>query len=203
MIGRDAPIHPTEGDALRFGRTLLAVSARPMLTQEVAALVVPANRSGAMGVGIAGSIRNAGGFDIEREAMARAPLALGTALATGSGALANAGIRAILHAVVSDALGAPVERPDVVRSATGATLELAESMRLRTIAMPSLGGSMASIGLDGASAFPLMIDEIVGYQRRFSSRIERIVFICRDDREARAVRGLLREVHSDWAGMRR
>lgn len=203
MIGRDAAANTVDEEPLRFGRTLLAVSSRPILAQPVVGLVIPANRTGAMGVGIAGTIRTAGGFDIEREAMARAPLPAGTALATASGTLAETGIRTIIHAVISDALGAPVERPDFVRSATGASLELAESLRLRTIAMASLGGSMASVGLDGVGAFPIMIDEVVAYQRRFSSRIERIVFVARDDREARVVRALLREVHSEWAGMRR
>lgn len=203
MIGRDTAANTIDEEPLRFGRTLLAVSSRPILAQNVAALVIPANRTGAMGVGIAGTVRTAGGFDIEREAMRHAPLAAGTALATTSGTLAEEGVRTIIHAVVSDALGAPIERADIVRSATGAVLELAESLRLRTIATPSLGGSMASIGLDGASVFPIMIDEVVAYQRRFSSRIERIVFVARDDREARVVRALLREVHSEWAGMRR
>ncbi|MGB3328737.1 MAG: macro domain-containing protein [Thermomicrobiales bacterium] len=202
MIGRDAETHSPDDEALRFGRSVFSVSSRPMLDQHVAGLVAPANRTGAMGIGIAGSIRTAGGFEIEREAMARAPLALGTAIATTAGALAEAGVQAIIHAVVSDGLGSPVERQDVVREATGATLELAETLRLRSLAIPSLGGNMASIGLDGTTVFTLMIDEAVAYQRRFTSRIERVVFVCRDEREARSVRSLLREVHTEWVGMR-
>ncbi|MGC4108321.1 MAG: macro domain-containing protein [Thermomicrobiales bacterium] len=203
MIGRDAATNTTGEDALRFGRTVFSVSSRSILDQDVAGIVSPANRTGAMGVGIAGSIRTAGGFVIEREAMSRAPLAQGTAIATTSGTLEARGIRVVIHAVITNALGTPVERPDDVRNATGAVLELAESMRIRTLAMPSLGGSMASVGLDGPSAFTLMIDEAVAYQRRFSSRIERIVFVCRDDREARAVRTLLRDMHGAWTDMRR
>ena len=202
MIGRDTGTSIPEEETIRFGRTVFVVSSRPILNQNVAGLVIPANRSGAMGVGIAGSIRNAGGFDIEREAMAKAPLALGTAVATTSGALTDQGIRAIIHAVVTDALGTPVDRPGTVRRAMDATLLLAEAMRLRTLAIPSLGGSMASIGLDGPGAFALMIDEAAAYQRRFSSRIERIVFVGRDEREARAVRSLLQDVYSDWGGTR-
>ena len=60
----------------------------------------------------------------------------------------------------------------------------------------------ASIGLDGPGAFALMIDEAAAYQRRFNSRIERIVFVGRDEREARAVRSLLQDVYSDWGGTR-
>lgn len=203
MIGRDPGTSIPDKESIRFGRTLFAVSSRPMLSHDVVGLVVPANRSGAMGVGIAGSIRTAGGFEIEREAMAKAPLALGTAHATTSGALAAQGVRAIIHAVVTDALGTPVERPGTVRRATDATLQLAESLRLRTLAIPSLGGSAASFGLDGPGAFILMIDEAVAYQRRFSSRIERIILVCRDEREARAVRGLLLEVRSEWGDAQR
>ncbi|MGC4192690.1 MAG: macro domain-containing protein [Thermomicrobiales bacterium] len=203
MIEGETTTTIQEEDVLRFGRMLFAVSSRPILEQHVTGLVVPANRTGAMGVGIAGAVRAAGGFDIEREAMAHAPLAPGMAIATGSGSLADRGIRAIIHAVITDALGTPVERPDVIRDATGVALQVAETLRIRSLAMPSLGGSMGSIGLDGTRAFTLMIDEAVAYQRRFSSRIERIVFVCRDNREARAVRSLLREVHSEWAGLGR
>lgn len=202
MIGRDAGTQ-SHDDALRFGRTVLAVSSRPILDHEVAGIVSPANRTGAMGVGIAGTIRSAGGFEIEREAMAKAPLALGTAIATSSGTLFTAGIQTIIHAVITDALGTPVTRPDVVRRATDNALQLADTLRLRTLALPALGGTMASDGLDAPGAFAIMIEEAAAYQRRFTSRIARIIFVCRDDREARAVRSLLREEHATWTTLQR
>ena len=58
---------------VRFGRAILVASAEPILRQPVEAIVCPANARGVMGVGVAGAVRTAGGIDIERAAMAKAP----------------------------------------------------------------------------------------------------------------------------------
>jgi len=188
-------------DVVRFGRARLIASSHPMLEHEVSGVVSPANRRGVMGVGIAGAIRMAGGIEIEREAMAKAPLGLGTAVATGSGLLEQRGVTIIIHAVVSDALGSPT-RADIVRHATIAALRIADANRLKSIAMPPLGSGAASLDLTGAMVFALMIEEIVAHLRRFTSRLERVVLVCRDDREAREIGNILREARELWDGLR-
>ncbi|MGI8486114.1 MAG: macro domain-containing protein [Thermomicrobiales bacterium] len=184
-------------DAVRFGRALLIASARPILDHQVMAIATPANRRGAMGVGVAGAVRMAGGIEIEREAMAKAPLGLGTALATGPGMLGSRGVVEVIHAVVSDSLGSPT-RAETIRQATAAVLQVADEARLKSIAMPPLGSGMAAQGLTEAMGFALMIEEMVAYLRRFSSRLERIVLVCGDAREVREVGKLLREARVLW-----
>lgn len=188
-------------DAVRFGRTLLIASARPILDQQVVAIVSPANRRGAMGVGVAGAVRMAGGIEIEREAMAKAPLGLGTALATGPGLLGRRGVIEVIHAVISDSLGSPT-RTETIRRATAAALKLADDARLKSIAMPPLGSGLPAQGVTGAMGFAPMIEEMVAYLRRFSSRLERVVLVCGDAREAREVGKMLREARVVWDDLR-
>ena len=188
-------------DAVRFGRALLIASTRPILNHQVMAIVTPANRRGAMGVGVAGAVRMAGGIEIEREAMAKAPLGLGLALATGPGLLGSRGVVKVIHAVVSDSLGSPT-RVETIRQATAAALQVADEARLKSIAMPLLGSGMAAQGLTGAMGFALMIEEMVAYLRRFPSRLERIVLVCGDAREVREVGRMLREARVMWDDLR-
>lgn len=188
-------------NVVRFGRARLIASSRPILEHEVSSIVSPANRRGVMGVGIAGAIRTAGGIEIEREAMAQAPLGLGTAVATSAGLLEQRGVTIIIHAVVSDALGSPT-RADIVRHATIAALRIADANRVKSIAMPPLGSGVASFDLTGAMVFALMIEEIVAHLRRFTSRLERVVLVCRDDREVREISNIMRAARELWDGLR-
>jgi len=59
------------------------------------AIVNPANSTGSMGGGAALAIKKAGGASIEKEAMKKAPIAVGKAVSTNPGTL-NAGF--IIHA---------------------------------------------------------------------------------------------------------
>ena len=59
------------------------------------AIVCPANTHGWMGAGAAGAIKKAGGDDIEKEVVEKAPLELGRATATSAGKLPH---QAVIHA---------------------------------------------------------------------------------------------------------
>jgi O-acetyl-ADP-ribose deacetylase (regulator of RNase III) len=198
--GQSGDIHADE-EAVRFGRAIIVASAAPILDQPVDAIVCPANRRGVMGVGLSGMVRMTGGIEIEREAMAHAPLTIGTAVETTAGDLAARGVRVILHAVVSDSLGSPT-RADIVRRATVSALQAVDRGRLKSVAFPPLGSGLAAIGLTTMMVFTYMIDEIVAHLRRFTSRLERIVLVCRDQREVREIGAALREVRQDWDGLR-
>ena len=69
----------------RFGRTIVAAAVGDVLGQDAEAIVVAANRRGVLGPlatpGISG-LRSLGGSEIERQAMALAPLDLGAAILT-------------------------------------------------------------------------------------------------------------------------
>lgn len=186
---------------IRFGRTLLTASACHLLDHHGEAIVCPSNRRGVMGVGLAGMIRQAGGAEIEREAMAQAPLAIGTAVSTTPGLLADRGVRIIVHAVVSDALGAPTRR-DIVRKATSAALELSDRHRVKSVVIPPLGFGLGPGRLPTHVVSALMIEEIVAHLRRFTSRIERIVLVQHDSADVEEVVAAIREARALFWGLR-
>lgn len=198
MVQRAVPIDDQAG--VRFGRTLVVTSHADVLDHNVQAIACPANRRGVMGAGVAGAIRFAGGIEIEREAMAQAPLTIGTAIATTSGSLATLGVRCILHAVVSDALGAPT-RKDIVAHATSSVLEQADRQRVKSLLMPPLGFGLGPGRLPGATVTEVMVEEIVAHLRRFRSRMDTIVLHQQDRRESEFVREALEEARRlFWAG---
>ena len=190
-----------ESSGVRFGRTLIVPATGDVLDQGVKAIVCPANRRGVMGAGITGQVRLAGGIEIEREAMALAPLTIGAAISTSSGALEARGITLVIHAVVSDALGAPT-RLDIVRSATTAALKEADRRRVKSILLPSLGAGLGPGRLPTGTVAVAMIEETVAYLRRFTSRMDRIVFAQHDQREVEELRQALIEARSLWWGLK-
>lgn len=189
-----------ESQGVRFGRTLIVPVSGPALDQDVQAIACPANRRGVMGAGITGQIRMAGGIEIEREAMAQAPLTIGSAVSTTAGALGERGVRVIIHAIVSDALGAPT-RLDIVRDATGAVLREADRARVRSLLLPPLGSGMGPGRLPAGTVAVAMIEETVAYLRRFTSRLDRIVLPQHDPREAEEIRQALIEARELWWGL--
>ncbi|MEJ7839192.1 MAG: macro domain-containing protein [Thermomicrobiales bacterium] len=192
---------PEHQDGVRFGRTLLRVNVGNPVDQPVEALVCPANRRGVMGVGAAGAIRLAGGAEIEREIMQLAPLTMGSAHTTSSGVLAARGIRYVIHGVVSNELGSP-SREDVVRRATVAALQQADRIRVKSVAFPALGAGLGPDKLTSQQVSLVMIEEIVAHVRRFTSRIDMIVLLCRDQREARTTHDALLQARVLWLGIR-
>ena len=183
----------------RFGGTVVEVTAGHLSEQPVRALIVPANQRGAMGLGRPGSVRALAGERVEREAMSRAPLPLGTVLRTGSGNLSERGIEAILHAVVSPAPGHPALL-DAVRRATVAAFEAAETARLRSLALPVLGSGTGDGHLPLGMVASEIVEVLVAFLRRNQSRIERVVVVTSFDDDQAVVNRLvqLAYVHR-WA----
>jgi len=74
-----------------------------------------------MGAGVAGAIKRTGGDEIEREAVAKGPIEIGDAVATGAGQLAA---RWVIHAAV---MGQDLRTSaDAIARATGRTLAVAD-----------------------------------------------------------------------------
>jgi O-acetyl-ADP-ribose deacetylase (regulator of RNase III) len=95
-----------------------------------------------MGAGVAGAIKRAGGEEIEREAVAKGPIAVGDAVATGAGALPA---RWVIHgAVMSQDLRTDAQK---VRRTTASCLRVAEELGARSLALPAFG--------TGVGGFPL------------------------------------------------
>ncbi|MBA3449670.1 MAG: macro domain-containing protein [Chloroflexia bacterium] len=174
---------------IRFGRTIVAVAIGDVLGQDAEAIVVAANRRGVLGPlatpGLSG-LRSLGGSGIEREAMALAPLGLGTAVVTGAAGLEERGIQAVIHAVIHPALGEPA-RIEHVRRAVPAILQAASRSRLSTIAMPLLGVESLAAMTDVESMVAAIVDELVGGLRRSIPRLDRVTIVCRFTEQAGAV----------------
>src|SRR2546430_11868617 len=133
---------------------------------EVDAVANAANDHLWMGAGVAGALKRAGGEEIEREAVAKGPIRLGTALATGAGRLHA---KHVLHGAV---MGQDLRTSaDLVRRTTKSCLELADELGARSLALPAFG--------TGGGGFPLaecariMVDEARGYEPQM---LERVVF---------------------------
>lgn len=186
---------------VRFGRTAIAGTTGDLLEQGVEAIVVAANRRGLMGaVSTAGlpGLRSFGGSEIEREAMARAPLDLGSALVTGAKGLESRGIRAVVHAVIHPALGQPARVSDV-RRAVAAAVVAADGARLRTLALPLLGAEAGFTEVEPDGYVQAVIDELVGCLRRGVIRLERVVIVCRfDDHRELVAEALARARERAW-----
>ncbi len=119
---------------------------------EVDAVANAANDYLWMGAGVAGAIKRAGGAEIEREAMAQAPIELGSAVATGAGSLPA---RYVLHgAVMRQDL-----RTDagLVRRTTRSCLELADELGCRSLALPAFGTGVGGFPL--AECARIMVEE--------------------------------------------
>jgi len=190
-----------ESRGVRFGRTLIVPVTGSALEQDVQAIACPANRRGVMGAGITGQIRLAGGIEIEREAMAQAPLTIGSAISTTAGGLEARGVRIIIHAIVADALGAPT-RLDIVRSAAGAVLREADRKRVKSLLLPPLGSGLGPGRLPAGTVAVAMIEETVAYLRRFTCRLDRIVLPQHDPREAEEIKQALIEARELWWGLK-
>jgi O-acetyl-ADP-ribose deacetylase (regulator of RNase III) len=177
----------------RFGRTVVAVAVGDVLGQDADTIVVAANRRGVLGPlatpGLSG-LRSLGGSEIEREAMALAPLDLGTAVLTGAAGLEERGIQAVIHAVVHPALGERARIEDV-RRAVPAALAVASGARLRAVAMPLLGVESLAARVDVDAMIAALVDELVASLRRSLPRVARVTIVCRFTEQADTVEAAL------------
>lgn len=109
---------------------------------EVDAIANAANDHLWMGAGVAGAIKRAGGEEIEREAVAKGPIPVGDAVATGAGRLQA---RYVIHGAV---MGQDLRtNPELVRRTTERCLEVADELGLASLALPAFG--------TGVGGFPL------------------------------------------------
>lgn len=142
-----------------------------VVSGDIAALEIDAVANAAndrlwMGAGVAGALKRAGGVEIEREAMARGPIPLGTAVATTAG---NLSARYVIHGAV---MGQDLRtNADLVARTTHACLALADELGCRSLALPAFG--------TGVGGFPLgeCARTMVAAARAFEPQsLERVVF---------------------------
>jgi len=112
-----------------------------LLKVKAAAIVNPANSTGAMADGVSLAIRRAGGQAIEDQAIEQAPIPVGMAVATPAGSLP---FRHVVHA-------ASMKRPrqripsENIRDATRAAIETADGLGCESLAIPDLGAHAGKV----------------------------------------------------------
>jgi O-acetyl-ADP-ribose deacetylase (regulator of RNase III) len=134
------------------------------------ALVNPANSYGLMGGGVAGALKKAGGVDIEVEAMRKAPIPLGGAIATTAGILQA---QYIIHAPTMQrpAMPIPVEN---VEHATRAAFQTGQQLGVQSIAFPGMGTGVGGISETDAARV------MIAVCKEFESIFETIILIDRN-----------------------
>ncbi|MFN3471172.1 MAG: ADP-ribose-binding protein [Aquificaceae bacterium] len=129
-----------------------------LLEVEADAIVNPANSYGYMGGGVAGVIKRAGGEEIEREAIEKAPIPVGSAVITTAGRLPFKGV---IHAPTMEE-PAMETTEEKVRKAVRASLHLADKLGFESIAMPGMGTGVGRLPKDVAGR--AMIEEIRAFK---------------------------------------
>jgi len=134
------------------------------------AIVNPANSFGYMGGGVAGAIKRIGGNEIEREAVSKAPIRVGSAIATTAGTLP---CKYVIHAPT---MKQPAMRINVnnVNQATRAALKLGVELNLKSIAIPGMGTGVGRVPVEDATK------AIVTIAKEFKDKFEKIILIDRN-----------------------
>ncbi|NOZ23892.1 MAG: macro domain-containing protein [Planctomycetes bacterium] len=145
----------------------------------VDAIVNPANSAGRMGGGVAKVIKKAGGREIEKEAMDKAPIAVGEAVLTTGGTLKA---RHVIHAPT---MVKPAERTNVqkVRAATDAALKCADEAGLKSIAFPGMGTGVGRVKPEDAAQ--CMVEAIRGFE---GTALRKVVLVDMSPEMAQAFR---------------
>ena len=136
------------------------------------AIVNPANSFGYMGGGVAGAIKRVGGSNIEKEAVAQAPIFVGSAVATNAGMLP---CRYVIHAptMKKPAMNIPIEN---VIKATYAALELGKKLKINNIAIPGMGTGVGGVlPKDAAKA-------MIAVAKKFEESFENIILLDQNEK---------------------
>ena len=155
---------------------------------EVDAVVNAANTDLALGAGVAGAIRRAGGPTIQEECNRIGPIPLGEAAITGGGRLRA---RHVIHAAGMHLSG--TVSADSCRRATLNSLRRAEEKQLQSIAFPAIGTGVG--GLDMAECARVMLGAVREHLQGKTS-LERMVFVLFDE-------SALRTFEKTWNDLRR
>jgi O-acetyl-ADP-ribose deacetylase (regulator of RNase III) len=142
---------------------------------DVDAIANAANNELWMGAGVAGAIKRAGGAEIEGEAMAQGPIAVGSAVATSGGRLTA---QHVIHGAV---MGQDLRTsPELIAQTTRSCLEVADELGARSLALPAFGTGVGAVPVTECAR--AMLGVIRDYEPRSLERV--IVAVYGDDAEA-------------------
>ncbi len=162
----------------RIGSVLVRVVAADITDREVEAVVNAANNHLWMGSGVAGAIKHRGGQEIEREAVAKGPVAVGEAVVTTGGLLKA---RYVIHAAV---MGQDLRtNAEHIRAAALNALARAKQLNLKSIALPALGTGVGGFPLgECASVMLAAVEEHV----KAGTSLETVEFVLFGEEALRA-----------------
>ena len=161
--------------------TELSVVAGDITALDVDAIANAANNHLWMGAGVAGAIKRAGGEEIEREAVAKGPIEIGDAVATGGGKLAA---RWVIHGAV---MGQDLRtNAELVRRTTESCLRVADELGAESLALPAFGTGVGGFPL--AECARIMVSAVRAHE---PVSLRRVVFaVFGDEAEAALQRTL-------------
>ena len=163
----------------------IIVEKKSLLELKVDAIVNPANSSGRMGGGVAGAIKKVGGAQIEKEAMAQAPIGIGEAILTSAG---NLSCKYVIHAPTMEKPKEKTSAENVFR-ATSAVLKLAKKKGIKSLAFPGMGTGVGKVPpKESAQA---IIEAIKNFADR---EIELIYLVDLNDEMVQAFREAVKEL---------
>jgi len=146
---------------------------------KVDAIVNAANNKLVMGGGVAGAIKRKGGKIIEEEAVGLGPIKVGEAQATKAGSLPS------IYVIHAATMGMDFKTDEVkIRDAARNTLQLAEKLKINSIAFPALGCGVGGFPL--LASAKIMAQEALKHLREEKSSLKEIIF-CLYDKEAYGV----------------
>lgn len=143
------------------------------------AVVNAANTELWMGAGVAGALKRRGGAAIEREAMAKGPIAMGDAVVTGAGALPNA--RVVHVAALGFRPGDGPPTAAVIERGTARALALCVAEGIRSIGFPALGTGVGGFPIEACAE--AMCRAVAAHEGALP---ERVAFVVRDEAAGRA-----------------
>jgi len=168
---------------MKIKNTELKIIKADITTLEVEAIVNAANNKLLMGGGVAGAIRKKGGQEIEDEAVKKGPIKIGEAIETTAGKLKA---KYVIHAAT---MGMPARRQAgifqtdevKIRQSCASALEVAEKIKVKSVALPALGCGVGGFSLIAAAK--IMAQEAFKHLRENESCLKEIIF-CLYDEEA-------------------
>jgi O-acetyl-ADP-ribose deacetylase len=148
---------------------------------EVDAVANAANNHLWMGAGVAGALKRAGGDEIEHEAVARGPIPVGEAVATGAGRLPA---KWVIHGA---GMGQDLRtNAQLVEQTTLNVLRLADELVAQSLALPAFGTGVGGFPLDECAR--LMVGAVRSHEPR---TLRRVVFAVFGEDARRAFEGAL------------
>jgi O-acetyl-ADP-ribose deacetylase len=149
---------------------------------DVDAIANAANNHLWMGAGVAGAIKRAGGEEIEREAVAKGPIEVGDAVATGAGRLKA---RHVVHGAV---MGQDLRTDgELIERTTRRCLEVAEELGARSLALPAFWTGVG--GFPVSECAGIMVSAVQAHE---PGSLERVVFAVFGAEAARAFEAAVR-----------